>query len=167
MKIIKKMSVGSWLYVATFLLSLIAFIIYCANCAGAGYFQGTGNSTIYLELALSFIFAAAIVVLPFIPAKGVTKDVINVIIIVLKIATAMLLVAAAMSFIAGRAEGLAYIYGSNEDVKAEVQTPENLGSAQGAITGIIFSFLSWVVSLVAAFFQVGKEEQAEEVKANA
>jgi hypothetical protein len=61
-----------------------------------------------------------------------------------------------MYLVESRAQGLAYIYFSNEEVLAEVQTAANLSSASGAITSIALLAVAALVGIVAAFFRQKK-----------
>ena len=55
-------------------------------------------------------------------------------------------------------EGLAYIYGSNSDILATIQTPENLASTYVAIAGFVLFGIAAIVGIVAAFFGAVKKE---------
>ena len=62
-----------------------------------------------------------------------------------------------MNLIAGRVDGLGYIFFSNADVAKEVQTAANMGSARTAIWNMGFLGASLLFSIVAAFFSMRKK----------
>ena len=70
----------------------------------------------------------------------------------------MLLLLGLDYFVATRMEGLAYIYGSNSDILATIQTPENLASTYVAIAGFVLFGIAAIVGIVAAFFGAAKKE---------
>ena len=63
-----------------------------------------------------------------------------------------------MNLIAGRVDGLGYIYFSNADVAKEVQTAANLGSAQTAIWSMVLLGVAILIAVIAAFFSLRKKE---------
>ncbi len=71
-----------------------------------------------------------------------------------RIAAAALLIASLVLFIGDRAQGLAYIYFSDENVLAEVQTAANMKSASTAITGFVLYGIAWFFAVVASFFKI-------------
>lgn len=159
--IIKKAGIGTYINLAVFLLSLISLIIYAANGAAEGYFKGLTDSAVITMSVFAVLLSAATLVLPFIAMKEPFDKAINIALILMKIGVSILLVSSLFLFISSRVEGLAYIFFSNEDVIAEVQTPANLASANTAITGFIFYGITWLVAMITVFFSPLKKEKAE------
>ncbi len=155
--IIKKMSVGAWIYLGVFLFGFVALIIYAANGAIEGYFKGSNNGVVVALTIIALLCVAGAIILPFFAFKDPINDVIKMVVALLKVAGPMLLVVSFMMFIASRAEGLAYIFFSEANVLAEIQTPANMASARGTIFGIIFYVIAWLASVVAPFFAIVKE----------
>lgn len=155
--IIKKQSVGTWIALGTLLLTIVSAIVYGANVGGAGYFNSAGVSEVVIFSVLTIVFLAAIIVIPQFEYTGIVKTVVSVALDVLKIFTAIFLILALVYLVNGRIEGLAYIYFSNEDIIATIQTPENLASASGAITSFVFYGITWLAAAVGAFFAFKKK----------
>ena len=76
---------------------------------------------------------------------------------VLRIGAPALLAFALMNLVAGRVDGLGYIYFSNADVAKEVQTAANLASAQSAIWSMILIGAAMLIAVIAAFFSLRKK----------
>lgn len=156
-KIFKKVTVSSCITLGAFILGLVGFIIYLVNGSASGYFKGSNEASVILLSILALVALAASIALSFFDFKGVGGKAVPIVIGVLRIASAILIVSALVLFITSRAQGLAYILASDDNVKDEIQTPENMASAYGAIAGFIFYILTWVVTLVACFFKPQKE----------
>ncbi len=150
--IIKKISVGSWVAAVALLLDLIAVIIYGVNVNGVGYFAGVTAPGTVICAIFGIICLAIVIAKDLVEAKGILGRVLDVVAGVLKIVAVALPLIALLSIVSTRAEGLAFIYFSNEEVLAEVQTPANLTSASTAIASIVFFALAWIASLVGSFF---------------
>lgn len=163
----KKQRASTYITLATFILALVAMSIYCANGNTVGYFKGSNSGGVVALSVLSVIMLGIALVLTQIEVENdyVTLG-IRVLADVLKVVAAVFMVIVLMDFIQTRVNGLAYIYFSNESVKQEVQTPENLASAQTAIAGFVVYGIAWVLALVNAFFSVKSlktgESKAEE-----
>jgi hypothetical protein len=158
---IKKQSVAIWISLATFVLALVALIIYLVNGASAGYFYGDTNSTVVWFAILAIISSLASIVLSQFAFKGLLGKIVGLLIDALTVIVPVLLVAALLTFVGDRAEGLAYIFGSDANVLSEIQTPANLSSAYTAIIGFAFFAIAWLSGLVAAFFKFPKEAAAK------
>ena len=76
---------------------------------------------------------------------------------VLRIGAPALLAWALMNLIAGRVDGLGYIYFSNADVAKDVQTAANMASAQSAIWSMGLLGAAVLIAVVAAFFSLRKK----------
>ena len=110
---------------------------------------------IVLEALIGLIAAILVVVLSL---SGNNNKVVSVLRDALKIAAPVLLLLALFYFVATRMEGLAYIYGSNSDILATIQTPENLASTYVAIASFVLFGIAAIVGIVAAFFGAVKKE---------
>ncbi len=165
MNFLKKQTISSWVTLLALILSIISSIIYGANVGGAGYFNGMSNSTIVTASVFEVILLAVILVLSQIQFNGLIGWVEGIVLSAIKIVTVFLPVFALLAFVNTRIEGLAYIFFSNEDVLATIQTAENLSSANTAIVGFVFYGITTVVAAVAAFFRPFKAVKAAKATA--
>ena len=149
----KKLSVGAWISCIAALLAIVGFFAYNNNVGGEGYYQGAtvNNFGLYVWGAVACLFLAIALSL-----AGSGK-VIEIITGIFRIAAPVLLAVAIMNLVAGRVDGLGYIYFSNADVAKEVQTPANLGSALTAIWNMGFLGVSMLAAIIGAFFSLNKK----------
>ncbi|MFA6861777.1 MAG: hypothetical protein WCR56_05305 [Bacilli bacterium] len=157
--LLKKQKVGAYLYVAVFVLTLVCFIIYLANGANKGYFQGTTESVVVLLSILGLLFTLAVIIIPQFTFNGVVAKIMNVLVEAIRIVIPLVLMSAFIIFTGSRLEGLSYIFFSNANTLAEIQTSVNLASAYTAITGIVFFLITQIVSVVATFFPLTKSPE--------
>jgi hypothetical protein len=154
---VKKQSVGTWITFAGLILSIIAFIIYGVNVTSAGYFRQATIGSVVVFSVFEIIFLVAIIALAQLKFDGVIGLVVEIASGVLKILATLFPMLALVAFLDGRIDGISYIYFSNEEILATIQTSDNLSSASTAITGIVFYAITWIVALVAAFFSLNKK----------
>lgn len=151
----KKLSVGACLTCLAAVLAIVAFISYSSNVGGEGYYKDAVVSNFPL-----FVWGGVACLVVALVLNVVSKGkVIELISGVLRIGAPALLAFALMNLIAGRIDGLGYIYFSNADVAREVQTAANLGSAQTAIWSMALLGVATLVAVVAAFFSLRGKEQ--------
>lgn len=161
LNLVKKQKVGTWVALGALVLAIVSAIIYGANVAGKGYFHSMAIAEVILFSVLAIILLAAIIVLPQLNLKGITKKLVDILTGILKILAVVFLTIALLSFIQNRVEGLAYILFSDPNIIDTIQAPDthNLQSAGSAIAGFIFYGLSMIVAIVSAFFVTGKKEE--------
>lgn len=156
MAILKKLTFGSVSALVALVLALVGVIAYYINIGSVGYFEGAAVASAALWLWLSVLALAVVVVLALLSMDGIVGKVLEVVSGALRIAAPTGLIASAMLLVASRAQGLAFIYFSNEEVLAEVQTAANLSSATCAIVTIAVLAVAGIVGIVSAFFRVKK-----------
>ncbi|MFA6829853.1 MAG: hypothetical protein WCR67_04040 [Bacilli bacterium] len=157
--LLKKQKVGAYLYLAVFVLTLIGFIIYLANGANKGYFQGTTASVVVLLSILGLLFTLAVIIIPQFTFTGVLAKIMNILVEAIRIVIPLVLMSAFIIFTGSRLEGLSYIFFSDANTLAEIQTAANMSSAYGAITGMIFYLITQITSVVATFFPIIKSPE--------
>lgn len=155
----KFLSVGSIILAVSVIATLVAFIMYNVNVGGTGYFHGVEGSGVVVCSVFAIICGLVALFLAMVEADGIVGKILNAVQSVLVIVMAILLMIAFVNFIGSRVEGLAYIYGSDANIQAEVQTPENMASASGAIAGVIVYVVAWLITVVASFFNYGRKAQ--------
>ncbi len=149
----KKLSVGAWITCIAVVLAIVAFFVYSGNISGEGYYKDAAVNN--LPLMVWGAVAALAVAVALCVAKG--GKVTEILSGVLRIGAPALLAWALMNLIAGRVDGLGYIYFSNADVAKEVQTAANMASAQSAIWSMGLLGAAVLIAVVAAFFSLRKK----------
>ncbi len=150
----KKLSVGAWITCVAVVLAIAAFCVYSANIGGEGYYKDASVNN--LPLAVWGAAAALAVAVALYAFKG--GKLVEIITGVLRVGAPALLAWALMNLIAGRVDGLGYIYFSNADVAKEVQTAANMASAQSAIWSLGLLGAAMLVAVSAAFVSLRKDE---------
>ncbi len=156
---LKKQSIGWYLTLAAFALNLLAFIFYGVNVSSSGYFYGSSVPAIVWYASFELVELLAILVLAQVRLHGTAGRVLTFIKGAMQIVAAILPALALVTFIEARVEGLGFIYFSNEEILATIQTAENIFSATTAIVGFVLFGLTWLLACVAAFFRVQKWEE--------
>ena len=153
----KKFSVGMCFAAVAAILAIVSLIVYNVNVSGEGYFQNATVTNLTLFCALAAIALIAAIALTFVKVPdGPAGMAVDLVIGALQIVAPALLALCLINLIAGRAEGLGFIYFSNADVILEVQTPENMASASGAIANMVVLGISTVVGIIASFINIKK-----------
>ena len=152
----KKFSLGMCFSAVAAILAIVSLIVYNVNVGGAGYFQNASITNLALFCALAAAALIVAIVLANLSMSGPADTAVNLVIGALQIVAPALLALCLINLIAGRAEGLGFIYFSNADVILEVQTPENMASASGAIANMVVLAISTVVGIVASFVNIKK-----------
>ncbi len=150
----KKLSVGAWITCVAVALAIVAFFVYSGNIGGEGYYKDAAVNN--LPLMVWGAAAALAVAVALRAAKG--GKVTELLSGALRIGAPCLLAWALMNLIAGRVDGLGYIYFSNADVAKEVQTAANMASARSAIWSMALLGAAMLVAVAAAFFSLRKKD---------
>lgn len=156
MAIQKKLTFGSVSALVALVLALVGAVAYYVNICSVGYFEGAAVASAAVWLWLSILALAVVVVLALPDVSGVLGKAVEIVSGALRIAAPTGLIAGAMLLVKSRAQGLAFIYFSNEEVLAEVQTAANLSSATWAIVTIAVLAVAGIVGIVSAFFRMKK-----------
>lgn len=156
---LKKLGIGAYIACGTILLAVISWIIYGANVLGAGYFQGQGVPFVVLFTILAIVCECLAIVLGFVKKDGIVGKVLGVLQSLLLVGGIVLLMSSALLIIGNRAQGLGFIFGADENARAEF-TADDYASAGGAIISFVFYMVSWLVAVFVPFFKITKEEVA-------
>ena len=152
----KKLTVGAWITCIAALLAIAAFISYSSNIGGEGYYKDASVNNFPLAVWGAVLCLAAAVALNLIKGGKITEIVSGV----LRIGAPVLMAFALMNLIAGRVDGLGYIFFSNADVAQEVQTAANMGSASTAIWSMALLGAALLAAVIGAFFSLRKKNAA-------
>ena len=165
MNIIKKIGIGLVTSIVTLILAIVAISMFNANVSGEGYFHNRGNGLVVAMMVLAIIMLIITMVVPFFEIKNkLIKTIVDVVIDVLRVLIPIFIIIGLIAFAGDRVEGLAYIYGSNEDAQQEVQTAANLASGSLAINGLIMFGVTAVVAIISSFFGISREAKVENIK---
>lgn len=154
----KKQSVGIWINAIVVILTLVSLIVYGVNISSDGYFKNGSVSNLVLYGVVAVVMLAIVIGLAQMQAEGSTALAVEIVSGILRIAVPVLLTLALVGLISARAEGLGFIFFSNEDVLLEVQTEANMSSATGTIANMICLGIAAVAAMIAAFFGLRKKE---------
>lgn len=136
----KNQKFGSWAYLVVAALTVVCLVMYIMN-ATAPYYEDLNGDII-------FILAAAVGVLV---AVVMLKN--PLIVDLCRVVAAALIIYAGGSFISMRVESFGYIYGSN----LELGNQQAFDAGGQAIVLIVLFVITWIISLVASFLEVGKK----------
>ncbi len=150
----KKLSAGAWITCIAAVLAVIAFIVYSGNIGGEGYYKDAAVSNLPLLVWGAVICLAAAVGIRVAKGGKITEILSGV----LRIGAPALLAYGLMNLIAGRVDGLGYIFFSNADVAKEVQTAANMASARSAIWSMALLGAALLAAVVAAFFSLRRKD---------
>ena len=153
----KLLSLSNILACVTFILSLVALILYAVNVNSAGYFQGVRADGLVLLLIFVMVFDLLIIARSFLNFEGILDKVLDLLVMVLKVLVPLFIMIAILKLVQSRVEGFGYIFFSNVDVAKEVATPANIASAGVSITAIVFSAIAVIAALVGAFISPKKD----------
>ena len=157
MAILKKQTFSSVATVLALVLAIAGLIAYAINVGSTVYFENAVVPNALTASALAAVALAAAVVLAQLKVNGVVCKLLDLVSGALRIAAPAGLMAGAILLVAARAQGLAYIYFSNEEVLAEVQTAANLSSASCAIASVALLAVAALGGVVAAFGKLKKD----------
>lgn len=144
MEFIKKQSVGFYMASIALVLSAAGFIFYLINCQ-TSYFSNRGIDG---KIVASFL-AAMIFELMFILGSEIlgSKNILDL----LPVAVSVLLVIAFVAFLGSRVAGIASIMTFENNAKT-------MADLSSAMTGLVCSFLAVIISMIASFFRIIKEQ---------
>ena len=136
----KNQKFGSWAYLVVAVLTVVCLVMYVMN-ATAPYYEDLDGNLIFVLMAAVGVTVAALVV------KG------QVIADLCRVASSALIIYAGATFISMRVESFGYIYGSNLELGNQLA----FDAGGQAIALIVVFVVTWIISLVASFLEVGKK----------
>ncbi len=162
MNFIKKQTISTWITLLVFILAIVSVAIYAAgnSMPGATQFNATVSGSFMAESVIEIIFLAAIIALSEFKLGGLIGDIIEWVVWALKVIVCILPFLAVVAFLTARVQGLANLYFGDENIVANLQTPENLAAASMAIVTAVMYAVTGVIAMVAAFFRPYKKVKA-------
>ena len=136
----KNQKFGSLAYLVVAVLTLVCLVMYIMN-ATAPYYEDLNGDLIFMLLAAVGVIVAALML-----KNPVLVDLCRVV-------ASALIIYAGGTFISMRVESFGYIYGSN----LELGNQQAFDAGGQAIALIAVFVVTWLISLVASFLEVGKK----------
>jgi len=180
MNFIKKQGIGTWISLASVVLTVIALIIYgAALSSGMDLLPANGSQPFYeagrpedakmMTLVvtcgiLALVFLVAAMVLNQFEFDGMAGKIVNGLAGAMRIVAPALIMAAMLYFLYGSFTGLGWTFFSNEELEI---APKAISTGKTVITGLVFFGIAAVASIVASFFGFKKKEAAPKAEAEA
>ena len=136
----KNQKFGSWAYLVIAVLTVVCLVMYVMN-ANAPYYEDMNASVVVMLVAALAAIAATIVLNH------------RIVVDLCRVAASALIIYAGATFISMRVESFGYIYGSN----LELGNQQAFDAGGQAIALIVVFVVTWIISLVASFLEVGKK----------
>ena len=136
----KNQKFGSLAYLVVAILTLVCLVMYVMN-ATAPYYDDLNGDMIFVLLAAIGVLVAALVV-----KSPVLAD-------LCRVGASALIIYAGGTFVSMRVESFGYIYGSNLELGNQLA----FDAGGQAIALIVVFVITWIISLVASFLEVGKK----------
>lgn len=155
---LKRQPVGIWLNILVAVLTVVSVIVYSINISSEGYFKDASVSNMIAYCVVVIVMLAVVIALAQLKLAGTADAAVEIGSGFLRIVIPVLLVLCLVSLISARAEGLGFIYFSNEEVLKEVQTPANMSSASGTIANMICLGVAAIFAMIAAFFTLRRKD---------
>ena len=141
----KNQKFGSLAYLVVAILTLVCLVMYVMNATAPYYEDMNANIVVMLVAALVAIGAAL-----YLPQN---TQVNKIIADLCRVAAAALIIYAGGTFVSMRVESFGYIYGSNLELGNQLA----FDAGGQAIALIVVFVITWIISLVASFLEVGKK----------
>lgn len=171
MDFIKKQGIGTWITLATIILSVIGFILYgVALNSGMGLTIANGSQPFYdagrdedsvmiaTVTALGIIALVAFIAsiaLKEVKLNGTAAKVTSIVSDALRIIAPALLFIVMLTFVYGSFTGLGWTFFSNEELEIY---PKAISTGKTVITGAVFFLLAAISGTVASFFEITKKQ---------
>ena len=136
----KNQKIGSLAYLVVAVLTVVCLVMYIMNATAPYYEDLDGNLIFFLAAAVGVIAAALVL------KNQILAD-------LCRVAGSALIIYAGGTFISMRVESFGYIYGSN----LELGNQQAFDAGGQAIALIVVFIITWIISLVASFLEVGKK----------
>jgi hypothetical protein len=154
MEFLKNQRKGFFVYIIAAVMAVISLGVYVSNVLRP-YYEDMNISVVLMILGALLLMIIAIVLPQIVRGIG-----INIIVDISRVAAAVLIIWAAVTFIGMRLESFGYIFASN----LELGNEEAFSAGNQAVTGIILLVITWIISVAAAFLSVGKKSLKQNKK---
>lgn len=147
MGFLKKQRIGFIPYIIVAVMAIVTLSVYISN-VNAPYYEDMRMSVVWMMIGALVSILIALILPQFSGSKAIkfVTDVFRVI-------TAVLIIWAGVTFIDMRLESFGYIFGSNLELGNEAAYE----AGTQAVMGIILFVITWVLSIIVSFLDVGKK----------
>lgn len=152
MTMLKKQKISLYIYLLVFVLTTSLVFLYISNVNKA-YYQDMQVNVLYL-LAAALVFLLLTIGLSF---HAKTKSLLMAADIS-RIVASLLIILGGVRFISMRLESFGYIFGSNLEMNNEAA----IDAGSQAIMIIVIFVATWLISVIAAFFDIGQKKTVTE-----
>lgn len=171
MDFIKKQGIGTWITLATIVLSIIGLILYgvalnsgmgltIANGSQPFYDAGRDEDSVMIATVTALGIIALVAFIASIALKevsfyGTAAKVTSIVSDALRIIAPALLFIVMLTFVYGSFTGLGWTFFSNEELEI---FPKAISTGKTVITGAVFFLLAAISGTVASFFEITKKQ---------
>lgn len=152
MTMLKKQKISLYIYLLVFVLTTSLVFLYISNVNKA-YYQDMQVNVLYL-LAAALVFLLLTIGLSF---HAKTKSLLMAADIS-RIVASLLIILGGVRFISMRLESFGYTFGSNLEMNNEAA----FDAGSQAIMIIVIFVATWLISVIAAFFDIGQKKTVTE-----
>lgn len=156
----KKLTVSSYISLAAIVVSLVSMILYFVTASSAGYFRESYAGNSLALLIVSMVLIALVIASRFVSFKGMVGKAVDVVSSLVAALSSILLATSGMLYLFPKVEGLAFIFFSNADVAATIQTPENISSSKFVIVTFVVILVAGLIQAISCFFSGKKDQKA-------
>lgn len=147
MNFLKKQKLGFIAYIIVAIMTVVSLSLYISN-VNKPYYEDMKISVVFILVgALLAMFVALVL-----PQKSDSKAT-QVMVDICRVASTVLIIWAGVTFISMRVESFGYIFGSN----LEMGNKAAFDAGEQAIMLIVIFVITWILSIIASFFGVGKK----------
>jgi hypothetical protein len=158
---LKKLGIGAYIACPVVVLSIVSWILYGINVAGAGYFHNQGVPFVVLFSIFAILCElGAIAIALFAPKDGTIGKVCSFVETALLLGGIVFLMSCGMNIISARAQGLGYIFGADANAAAEF-TMDDFNSAVLSIVSAVFYIVTCLIAIAVPFFGLTKKEETK------
>ncbi|WP_078549676.1 hypothetical protein [Litchfieldia alkalitelluris] len=147
MDFLKKQKLGFIAYIVVAVMTIVSLSLYISN-VNKPYYEDMRMDVIFILVGalLAMLFA---IILPQIVDSKASRVIVDI----SRVASTVLIIWAGVSFISMRVESFGYIFGSNLEMGNEAA----FDAGEQAIMLIVIFLITWILSIIASFFSVGKK----------
>lgn len=173
MKLLKKQGIGTWISLATVLLTVIGLIIYGVALGAGNNVQTANGGELFYDSTLSeyasmtstvtacgiigLLLLVGAVALSQLSLEGTVGRVVDFVVGAARIVVPALIMLVLLSFLNGSFTGLGWTFFSNEELEIN---PDAISAGKQVITALVFFGIAAVAGMVAAFFGMVKKQTA-------
>ncbi|WP_407272827.1 hypothetical protein [Radiobacillus sp. PE A8.2] len=147
MGFLKNQKLGFVAYIIVAIMTVVSLSLYISN-VNKPYYEDMQLSVVFIIIGALLAMLVALV-LPQVSNSKATRVIVDI----SRVVSTVLIIWAGVTFISMRVESFGYIFGSN----LEMGNDAAFEAGTQAVTLIVIFVITWVLSIIASFFGVGKK----------